>query len=237
MQQISIPLSDIISVQEKQNKHYPLNLKFGNKASVENKKQIAGPGIYLFSFKGEVIYLGKYQKIGGKILNHRWTRHFETITLRGKRVGLLGASNPEKRMKKIDKALESGQLLKEIKNIQKINSSGRFRDTGYNTSINRLIFANKNWGYFSKLNDESILSDFSITFLRISESLTMEKAKVLTTAIEKAALSAIHPQCNKEFSKTSYSKDSYGTEDVVRRICEIADSKGTGFTHQITLQH
>ncbi len=237
MQQISIPLSDIISVQEKQNKHYPLNLKFGNKASVENKKQIAGPGIYLFSFKGEVIYLGKYQKIGGKILNDRWTRHFETITLRGQRVGFGGINNPEKRMKKIGNALISGRLLEEIKIIREKNSNGKFKDTGCNTSINRLIFANKNWDFFSKLNDESILSDFSITFLRISESFTMEKAKILTTAIEKAALSAIHPQCNKEFSKTSYGNDSYGTEDVVRRICKIADLNDVSFTHQITLQH
>src|SRR4051794_14843208 len=96
-------ISDVISVSFDKHACEPLNLRFtAPMLNPLTKAAWSGPGLYLISFGGEVIYIGKYQPFDrGNILNDRWLRHLETITLRGTRVGFGGKRKPENRLKRL----------------------------------------------------------------------------------------------------------------------------------------
>jgi hypothetical protein len=102
MDQIFLNLTDVISVRRASNSLEPLNLVF-YKPNLDNASQrvLRGPGLYVISFKSEVIYVGKYRPNGPNILDDRWIRHLETITLRGARVGFSGQRNPRQKLESL----------------------------------------------------------------------------------------------------------------------------------------
>lgn len=193
-------LKDYIEVQIDNDSTYPLNLNFSLKKTSKSEA-VRGPGIYTITYRNEVIYLGKFQPVGNNnIFNDRWLRHFETLTMRGKRIGFGRNSYTTNKLKKISSNLKNDQLIKLIQIIYNQEGENRFKDTGVVTSINRLRFADENWQKYSSINDTSILSEFKFRLHKINES-KKDQSVDKTTNIENHLLRIIHPFCNREFNE------------------------------------
>jgi hypothetical protein len=70
---------------------FPFNLSF--EIIKEKTDDFSGPGIYMITFKEEVIYIGSYSSKNNKIINERWDKHIQTLTCRGYRIGFNSKSN------------------------------------------------------------------------------------------------------------------------------------------------
>ncbi|MEQ1486868.1 MAG: hypothetical protein ABL920_00110 [Methylotenera sp.] len=217
-------LSKIISVDVASGKE-PLNLKFkANKLDESNKSDFIGPGIYLISYKAEVIYIGKYQPLNrGNILLDRWIRHLETITMRGFRVGFGKCKNKKTKFESIQRIQDMHPLLTEIENLYKYNCEQRFRDTGIVTSMNRIAFAGNNWNDFRYANDSGILSNFELRLFRLDDLDSEMKAKDCVTEIEKKLLYKFKPRINKEYHDKDHSviRGQNTIEKIVAELKEI----------------
>ncbi|HEY9032090.1 MAG TPA: hypothetical protein VIM93_12070 [Kangiella sp.] len=234
----TIPIDNVVKVNLNTSLPAPLNLSFLlRKVSDDTLQQLAGPGLYLIRFDDEVIYLGKYQPIGGKILTDRWLRHLETITLRGKRVGFGASKNPDKKLNSLLKQVSNPDLQSALQNIFMNHYEDRIKDTGVVTAKNRVGFADENWNYFSGSSDNSILDKFSITLLRLSGIASQSQASSLSSSIESQTLNTIKPRCNKEFSEKPHHdlRINNTLEAVIEHVTHIARDHGVDFTHRTTL--
>lgn len=167
-----------------------LNLSFNRKRNIE---KMTGPGVYLIEFKGEIIYIGKYQGqkkniAKGNIFTDRWCRHLQTLTLRGQRLSIPKRSYLKLRNNypDIDKLLVDQPL--EVLH----------KDKGFNSSYNRSKFALENVFH---LNDENILSEFKFYYYRFSpdDFASTSEARAFISGLEEELLSFFTPQCNKEY--------------------------------------
>jgi hypothetical protein len=163
---------------------YPYNIKFERKPKY---KQICGPGIYLITYKEQVLYVGSHCK-PNDIISDRWLRHIHTITNRGNKVGFGNNSKQkfEQRIKPLFKKYGLNFNSNEI-------SKNRLRDTGYVTSIKRVEFILKN-KLFLKENANFSEMEFHLLVL-------VEKPEKAIKDIEKDLICKINPPCNKQYDK------------------------------------
>lgn len=195
------PLKDVITVARADELSEPLNLTFRARyLPAKIGAALTGSGLYLITYCSEVVYIGKYQPLLGNILNDRWLRHLETMTLRGNRVGFGGAKSPAIRLQRILCQVSDPGLRASLMAFLEAQGATRFRDTGVVTSVNRVGFANEFWDVFRQHHDHGILSNFEFRLLRIGGVLSQADASSAVSAIEKAVLATIKPRCNKEFS-------------------------------------
>lgn len=230
----SVPIKDVIKVNPVATLSEPLNLSFGlNKVSVDLQQKLSGPGLYLIRFDNEVIYLGKYQPIGGKILPDRWLRHLESITLRGSRVGFGVSKNPIKKLQTIFNQVNHPNLEKSLTEIFTNHSEQRVIDTGVVTGKNRIGFADEHWDYFYSRSDSSILDRFSFNLLRLAGSFEKNEAKTIVSTLEKQALVNIKPRCNKEFSLNRHQafRVNNTIDKVVENLQKVAEEHSASFSH------
>lgn len=233
MIETQIPLSQIVAVQHMVSPTR-LDLSFSVRGTSDATRQaLAGPGIYLISFGAEVIYIGKYQPIGGNIIVDRWLRHLETITMRGRRVGFGGSKNAARRLASLLQHVSS----RDLRTLLEQHYEDRFKDTGVVTSKNRLGFADENWQYFSQPCDDSILSRFSIRLLRLTNTSSQSSASTAVSSIEKLVLKSIKPRCNKEFSIKLHNdrRHSNTVPAVIDHVKLCAARFGKDFTHCTSL--
>jgi hypothetical protein len=163
---------------------YPYNIKFERKP---RDKKISGPGIYLITYKEQVLYVGSHCK-HNDIISDRWLRHINTITNRGSKVGF-GRNSKQKFKNEIEPLFNKFNLNFNQKEISK----NRLRDTGYVTSIKRLEFILKN-KLFLKENEDFSEMEFHLLVL-------VGKPEKAIKGIEKDLICKINPPCNKQYDK------------------------------------
>jgi hypothetical protein len=144
------------------NKKYPLNFDF----IVRDKKNknFSSNGIYFITEKkvNKIIYIGIMlsKDLISKNYVHaeRFNKHLETLTLRGSNVGIKAkTSNWFTKCYKINQELFS--LKKNIPN----------RDTGTTSDLNRVAYANLNWGKFSSNDNlqKLISNHFNLHYFKV----------------------------------------------------------------------
>jgi hypothetical protein len=169
----SVRVKTETSIQKKIHKlSFPFNLSFDN---IQSKSiEFCGPGVYIITFKDEVIYIGSYSSLKDKIINERWDKHIQTLTNRGFRIGFNSKSKRN--------------LIPNVFKEYFESESHRFCDTGAVTSIDRLTFAAENFEEF-KEDGNQILKDFCFYYQNVEGN---KNAKM----IEAQLLKSFKPLCN-----------------------------------------
>jgi hypothetical protein len=172
----------------------PFNLYFSGKLTV-------GTGIYLIQFDDEIVYVGEYRPLERNIVEHRWKRHLQTITARGLNIGFNGESNSKKRLQDLQRACVHPRLQAALKRLhdKEERRFAHFKDTGYNTSENRLRFAGMEWDYFASVEPEQIMDRFKFHHISIRRPRNQVQAKAEIDKIERLILGRIQPLCNDEY--------------------------------------
>jgi|GEM_PF-2600062 len=184
-------------LQEPTSAGHPFNIRFSDRSAEAGipKRELSGPGLYTVSFGGEVIYLGKYQPYErGNILNDRWIRHIETLTLRGNRVGFNGTSNPSAKLNQLLQEVRSAELAAGLRQACPL----RFKDTGVVTTPSKIRFADQRWERFSKSTPRDIFEGFEFSLMHLEGLSSSEEAKDVVTGIENSLLQRFNPSCNSE---------------------------------------
>lgn len=184
-------------LQEPASAGHPFNIRFNDRSHEAGipKRELSGPGIYTVSFDREVIYLGKYQPYErGNILNDRWIRHIETLTLRGNRVGFNGTSNPSAKLNQLLQEVRSADLAAGLRQACPL----RFKDTGVVTTPSKIRFADQRWDRFSKSTPQEIFDGFEFSLMHLEGLTSTEEAKAVVTGIENSLLQRFNPPCNSD---------------------------------------
>jgi len=207
MQVRQFPLSNLIVAETKtptKDSAWPtpsvFNLNFRNgSGTAQIVAALRGRGLYLISYGQEVVYIGKYRPEGGKIVADRWGRHLQTVTGRGHQIGLGGASNPQARLDKFLQAVDAEGLRRALCTALEHSRLERFRDTGCNTTPNRLRFASENWAHFGTAGPEAIMRGFEFRLLQIQSPQDEALARQVVGDMEDDVLGRWHPVCNDEY--------------------------------------
>ena len=197
------------------NYDYPFNVEFKKRKEAvnkDNKGEFHGSGIYLITYKEEIIYIGKYMPYGkGNVITDRWIKHIATITNRGHRVG--GFGNEKIRNKENLKYPTLKDIEKKDEHIDNIleliKKAGRIHDTGFSISVKRLAFAEKNWNSFKeqreKYFEENVLPKFQFHYMQLNgykEGKIPASVKIkeyyenLASLVETYLLWKYNPVCN-----------------------------------------
>jgi len=207
MQLSAFPLSELIVAETKtptKDLAWPtpsvFNLNFrSSNGATHIAEALRGRGLYLISYGQEIIYLGKYRPDEGKIVADRWGRHLQTITGRGHQIGLGGSRDAEARLEKFLRAVAAEGLRQALRNALEYSRLERFRDTGCNTTPNRLRFASQQWVHFGAAEPETILRGFEFRLLKIHSPHDEAHARQVVGAMEVDVLRQWHPVCNEEY--------------------------------------
>jgi len=157
---------------------FPFNLSF--EIIKDKTNEFSGPGVYIITYKDEVIYIGSYSSPNTKIISERWEKHIQTFTNRGYRIGFNSKSKHS--------------LIPSIFKNYFVNESYRFCDTGTVTSIEILNFAAE---YFEEFNVDGnqILKDFCFHYQKLKESQSAKN-------IESKLLNRFKTVCNRKSKNT-----------------------------------
>jgi hypothetical protein len=145
-------------------KPFPLNLKFVLK-EVQKTFDFSESCVYSILFDGNPIYVGySFNDKQKDIRISRWTKQLETILFRGYRVGLNTKSFKEFEL----------SLKHRIK--QQHHSEIKVKKTDVMTSVNRIVFAAKNWDDIETLSvNNDVLLNRIIFQIEDSDKLTTRK--------------------------------------------------------------
>ena len=190
---------------------FPFNLNFKIK-KCQVKKDFSGPGIYIITFKKNVIYIGSYASKKPNIIEERWIKHIMTMTNRGYRIGFSAKTKRAKIPKDIKKFFEDAD-----------GKGFRYCDTGTVTTLERLEFANSYFHLFKRLHvsiiSDSIISDFQFHYTKIPKCTEKDLKK-----IEKKLIEEYKPICN--FLKKSIKKNNkINCKDVLKTLEKEIASK------------
>jgi hypothetical protein len=153
---------------------FPLNLEFEENDYPHYDFQ--GPGIYFTYFKDELVYIGYFFPNGDNrdARMERMKKEISTISMRGREV--VFSQN----------AFNAHQQCMNYPVFQ-----GEISDNGFQTSLKRVEFADKNWRSFKTNN---FLKDFAFYWFREEKQLnrTREELEKLTQELRKF----YKPTCN-----------------------------------------
>lgn len=149
-----------------------LNLDFGVKPGL-SALPWGGCGLYCAAFDGQLIYVGKFQgqvsnPFGGNILEIRWRRHIQSLTMRGEAVSV-----GLKTLRDAHHELPSGEVLSGLMGAHR---AYLIRDRGFHASRNRVKFAARHW---------SALREDPAVFLPLSSSVTSRSSPVSSQGVPK----------------------------------------------------
>jgi hypothetical protein len=165
---------EVFNIEKDNSSTFPLNLTFKLKDPLSDR--LNGPGIYFLYYKTELIYIGYYEKGNGAddVRVQRWIKELATITMRGKQVVFSSAA---------------AQEHQKCKSYPKFK--GKISDNGYQTSVNRVAFADANWQDFQ---NEDFLKDFSFYWFPNEKGThpTNEELKLTTNQLK----TYYKPTCN-----------------------------------------
>lgn len=244
MHELLFPLCDFIEVKTLQPKDTgwpepsPFSLRFTSKRLTEVQAgAISGSGLYMISTGTEVVYIGLYKPASGKIIADRWGRHLQTITGRGYNIGL-GGRNPTTRRAELLNAVNAEGLRRAIDYAYTYSQQDRYRDTGYNTTPNRLRYASENWGSFGTAQGSQILQSLTFALLRIRSTRTPDQAADEVKAIEKAILQEFKPVCNDEYNHVAHAalRPNNTVSSITAAIRQaVTERTGQDITHRVQL--
>lgn len=206
----------------------PFNLRFKKQKGISKDKlsAISGTGVYLIAAKNEVIYLGIFRPDDGDIIADRWGRHLQTITGRGCDIGFGGKSDPSARCQKLLAAVSAAGLRQAIEDAYMHSQASRFKDTGFNTTPNRLRFASENWETVGGESVDGVLCLFTFWFLKVQPATSQAQASQHVEDIERRVLADLKPMCNKEYEHPTHAgcRAKNAVAAVVKRVREAAKS-------------
>jgi hypothetical protein len=136
----SIKATDLFSINVYSQNDFPLNIKFNEKAN--HGYNLSGSGVFQLFFDQQIVYIGLADK---EPAIQRFEKQLTSITLRGTSISF----NPD-----CENQINSDSVLK------KVFQTAITQNKGANlTSVNRILFAAKNWSIFQNL-DNTILERF-----------------------------------------------------------------------------
>ena len=162
--------------------NFPLNLKFELK-DFKTSFDFSDPIIYSILFDGKIIYIGySFEDKQKDIRKSRWTKQLETILFRGYRVGLNLTS-----FKEFEKSLKH-------KIEKNCNSNITTKKKDVMTSVNRIVFATKNWNEIKGLSSKNETLLNRIHF-QIQDSTGLSIKKDFQDRV-KELIKQQNPKCN-----------------------------------------
>ena len=174
-----------------------LNLDFDVKPGLSGLSW-GGCGLYCAAFEGRLIYVGKFQgqvsnPFGGNILEIRWRRHIQSLTMRGEAVSV-----GLKTLRDAHHELPSGEFLSGLMGAHRAYLT---RDRGFHASSNRVKFAARHW---SRLREDPAvflpLFEFGYAQIEPSEVAGRSETSVrqLVSLAEVRVRAELSPPCNGE---------------------------------------
>lgn len=174
-----------------------LNLDFGVKPGL-SALPWGGCGLYCAAFDGQLIYVGKFQgqvsnPFGGNILEIRWRRHIQSLTMRGEAVSV-----GLKTLRDAHHELPSGEVLSGLMGAHR---TYLIRDRGFHASRNRVKFAARHW---SALREDPavFLPLFEFGYVQIEPGELAGRAETSlrqrVSLAEVQARAELSPPCNGE---------------------------------------
>ena len=157
------------------NSVFPLNLSF--ELTDDSQPVFQGPGIYFMYYKTELVYIGFFypSQKNRDLRKERMLKEIATITMRSNQV--VFSKN----------AFNAHQQCVNYPIFQ-----GEIGDNGFQTSKNRVEFADKNW---SEFQNNEFLKDFSFYWFKEDKKLgrTRDELKKVT----KQLINFYKPTCNR----------------------------------------
>jgi hypothetical protein len=165
---------DLFVLEEDTNSTFPLNLDF-----IQNPKlttAFPGPGLYFLYFKDELVYIGFFYPNGDErdARMERMKKEIATISMRGREVVFTQTAS------------DSHQQCVNYPIFQ-----GEISQNGFQTSVNRVNFADKNWDDFKTNN---FLCDFS--FYWFPEEKNLERTRNELADLTNQLRKFYKPTCN-----------------------------------------
>jgi hypothetical protein len=165
---------DIFRISIDSNSVFPLNLSF--ELTDDSQPAFQGPGIYFMYYKTEFVYIGFFypSQKNRDVRKERMLKEIAAITMRGNQIVFT------------QKAFLAHQQCLNYPIFQ-----GVIGDNGFQTSKNRLEFADKNWNEFQ--NNE-FLKDFS--FYWFKKDKTLGRTRDELEKVTKQLINFYKPTCN-----------------------------------------
>lgn len=222
------------------NNEYPFNVRFSNKRGVGNNSDFYGPGIYSIFDKinNQVVYIGLWRPNDKSVVNERFRKHIQTLTIRGNNVRF---------DKNLNFTLQSFCQSNNAQNLydalSKCSSIGkRLHSGGIVSSTPKVKYASKNWYEFSSWSNAEEVIDaldnrFTFQYNKIDHFFDEElEAKVLRAQIrryfELPLIQHCNPIANAEYKSDKITlehidKSNFGGSDVISNMIEniIKDNK------------
>jgi hypothetical protein len=133
---------------------FPLDVEFAPKNQLPD--ELSQKGVYLMFFEQQLIFIGLSNK---ESAISRFEKQLSTITLRGRKVSFNQDSQNE-----INKSIS---LAKCFKKASLLKNKG-----GFQTSPRRILFAEKHWQLFTRL-DKALLNHFVFVWFPYNHCFTI----------------------------------------------------------------
>jgi hypothetical protein len=161
------------------NSVFPLNLSF--ELTEDSRPAFQGPGIYFLYYKAELIYIGFFypSQKNRDVRKERMLKEIATITMRGNKVVFS------------KDAFNAHQQCVNYPIYQ-----GEISANGFQTSKNRVEFADQNW---SEFQNNEFLKDFS--FYWFKEDKTLGRTRNELKEVTKQLFNFYKPTCNGKIFK------------------------------------
>jgi hypothetical protein len=177
---------------------FPFDLSF--RIIAEKSEVFQGPGIYWVTFKDELIYIGSYSSVLPNLISDRWVKHIQTFTNRGYRLGF--------------NALTKKELIPTELKFFFDRDCYRYCDTGTVTSIERLIFASRNFDEFKLSDGSEIIDNFRFYYCPLDSTQAAKD-------IESGLIEQLRPICNSLSPRRGKMGNSLIMDIEERIICTL----------------
>lgn len=166
---------DLFRITIDSNSVFPLNLSF--ELTDDSQPAFQGPGIYFMYYKTELVYIGFFypSQKNRDVRKERMLKEIATITMRSTQV--VFSKN----------AFNAHQQCVNYPIFQ-----GEIGDNGFQTSKNRLEFADKNW---SEFQNNEFLKDFSFYWFKENKKLGRTRDEL--NKVTKQLINFYKPTCNR----------------------------------------
>jgi hypothetical protein len=163
-------------------------------------ESVRGAGLYAIHYDKELIYVGQFRgtrnnAFAGNVCATRWAKHLGTLTLRDRRISFGPVT--------VDAMRTHRPPMSPLVDIVNVAAKEVIhKDRGRVSSLNRALFAAKNWEAFLRIVNAQGLAGFTITYTRIHAPRKPDHQliRVAVEAAERQVIAGIGPRCNSNTS-------------------------------------
>jgi hypothetical protein len=216
---VDVFITDLLSVEVCPDKKYPLNIKFKYKPDEGIDQKGKGPGVYVISYEGKIVYIGKHIAKAKGVVEERCLKHLQTFTSRSLDLNL-GTSAKKKWHQLMADDTEDGGFYKVINDAAIIGNHFSKR-AGVKSSKNRIRFSERHWCDFRITEGvEDILNSFEIWWFKFGnfEDDEDERPKGIVKHVEAKLICRYLPECNNEFYKVIKLYESHCKEATFKSL-------------------